>query len=107
MVRFYKYEGMTRTAVIDMHQEMETICAAIHKIDFTERPSISGFYIDGGGEFLSNQLSTWLKGRGINQEIITPYSLESNGQSRRLNRTLNDVERSAMTRAPNLLKNTI
>ena len=56
---------------------------------------------DNGGEFVSTVFQDWLKERGIVPCYTTPYSPESNGKAKRLNRPLNDMTRSMMTWLPN------
>ena len=54
------------------------------------------FRHDGGGEFMSNEFTIYLKENGIQREPTTPYTPQQNGKSERMNRTLMDKARSFM-----------
>ena len=45
---------------------------------------------DGGGEYMSNQFSEYLKNNGIQHEVNAPYNPEQNGVAERMNCTLKD-----------------
>lgn len=42
---------------------------------------------DGGTEYRSNRLKNWLENSGIIHQTTTPYTLQQNGVSERMNRT--------------------
>lgn len=49
---------------------------------------------DGGGEFNSNEMNSYLKQQGIHHEHSAPYSQQQNGVAERLNRTIMEATRS-------------
>ena len=52
--------------------------------------------VDGGGEFNSNEFTTFLQKKGITLERTMPHSSQENGSSERINRTLLDITRCMM-----------
>jgi len=54
---------------------------------------------DGGGEFISNEFSEFLKRKGIKHEITTPYTPQQNGIAERKNRTLIEMVRTMLHNA--------
>ncbi|CAI7772621.1 unnamed protein product [Closterium sp. NIES-53] len=42
----------------------------------------------GGGEFVNAELEKWMKSKGIQHDVTTPYTPQQNGAAERLNRTL-------------------
>ena len=54
---------------------------------------------DNGGEYMSNDLSAYLKSKGIVRQITIPYTLEQNGMAERMNRTLLEYAKSMMSNA--------
>lgn len=58
---------------------------------------------DNAKEFLSKELKRWLKEKGIEHKLSSPYSPESNdGNAERLNRTFMDMARSMLAGAKHL-----
>lgn len=51
---------------------------------------------DGGGEYLNNELKTFLESEGIRHEYTTPNSPQSNGNAERKNRTILDAMRTLL-----------
>ena len=51
---------------------------------------------DNGGEYLSKQMIGFLKDRGIQHRLTTPYNPHQNGVAERINRTLCDLIRSML-----------
>jgi transposase InsO family protein len=51
---------------------------------------------DGGGEYISNIMKTWMAGEGVIQEFTIAYSPEQNGVAERFNRTLVEGVRSML-----------
>ena len=54
---------------------------------------------DNGGEYLSKEFRSYLKSKGIHQELTVPYSPQQNSVAERMNRTLMESARSMMTHA--------
>lgn len=52
------------------------------------------FRTDGGGEFIPKEWIQFLKDRGIQHEMTSPYTPEQNGVTERLNQTLFDHVRT-------------
>jgi len=48
---------------------------------------------DGGGEYTSNEFSSWLSRKGITHSITPPHTPQHNGVAERLNRTIMDKAR--------------
>lgn len=48
---------------------------------------------DGGGEYMSNEVTSFLKSHGIQRQVTAPYTPQQNGVSERKNRTLVDMVR--------------
>ena len=46
---------------------------------------------DNGGEYISGQLSEYLKAHGTKQEFTCPYTPQQNGLAERKNRTLSEM----------------
>ena len=51
---------------------------------------------DNGGEYLSKEFRSYLRSRGIHQELTVPHSPQQNGVAERMNRTLTESARSMM-----------
>ncbi|CAI7834724.1 unnamed protein product [Closterium sp. NIES-53] len=51
---------------------------------------------DQGGEFLGVEMTAWLKKQGIQRELTTAYSLQSNGVAERANRTILETARALL-----------
>lgn len=59
------------------------------KNQLSKKPNI--FRSDRGGEFMDNELQSYLNDQGIRIELTTPDSPQQNGVAERKNRTLNDA----------------
>ena len=57
---------------------------------------VKRFRSDGGGEFVSNEFSTFLERKGIYRSQTPPHTPHRNGVAERLNRTLLDKARSML-----------
>ncbi|CAI7893495.1 unnamed protein product [Closterium sp. NIES-53] len=53
-------------------------------------------WTDRGGEFLGAETTAWLKKQGIQRELTTAYSLQSNGVAERANRTILETARALL-----------
>ena len=51
---------------------------------------------DHGGEFLGAELTAWLKKQGIERQLTTPYTPQSNGVAERANRTILETARALL-----------
>ncbi|CAI7798152.1 unnamed protein product [Closterium sp. NIES-54] len=51
---------------------------------------------DRGGEFLGAEMTAWLKKQGIQRELTTAYSPQSNGAAERANRTILETARALL-----------
>ncbi|CAI7773943.1 unnamed protein product, partial [Closterium sp. NIES-54] len=51
---------------------------------------------DRGGEFLGAETTAWLKKQGIQRELTTAYSPQSNGVAERANRTILEIARALL-----------
>ncbi|CAI7849228.1 unnamed protein product [Closterium sp. NIES-53] len=51
---------------------------------------------DQGGEFLGAEMTTWLKKQGIQRELTTAYTPQSNGVAERANRTILETARALL-----------
>ena len=49
--------------------------------------------IDGGGEYNSKEFKEFCEAKGIEHEVIAPYTPQHNGLAKRRNRTLLDMAR--------------
>lgn len=97
MVRFMKHKTETGGFVREMILEAESLFnETIGTLYLIRRKKVKWLRSDGGGEYISDTFSEWLKERGIIHEITTAYSPESNGRAERLNRTLIDMARSML-----------
>lgn len=54
---------------------------------------------DNGGEYVSNEMKTYLTKQGIQHQLTVPYSPEQNGVAERMNRTLIESSRSMLSHA--------
>lgn len=61
---------------------------------FNKYPSI--FRSDNGGEFLGNELTSFMENNGIKHQRSTPYKQQQNGIAERKNRTLGDGMRAVL-----------
>ncbi|CAI7876157.1 unnamed protein product [Closterium sp. NIES-54] len=51
---------------------------------------------DRGGEFLGAEMTAWLKKQGIQRELTTAYTPQSNGVAERANRTIQEIARALL-----------
>ncbi|CAI7925525.1 unnamed protein product, partial [Closterium sp. NIES-53] len=51
---------------------------------------------DRGGEFLGAEMTAWLKKQGIQRELTTAYTPQSNGVAERANRTILETARALL-----------
>ncbi|CAI7913334.1 unnamed protein product, partial [Closterium sp. NIES-54] len=51
---------------------------------------------DRGGEFLGAEMTAWLKKQGIQKELTTAYTPQSNGVAERANRTILETARALL-----------
>ena len=54
---------------------------------------------DNGGEYLSTEFKTHLKGKGIRHELTVAHSPEQNGVAERMNRTMVESARAMIAHA--------
>ena len=66
--------------------------------------SLKVFRSDGGGEFTSGAFKAFLDEKGIKREVTNAYTPQENGISERANRTLNNIARSMMADAKEVLR---
>ena len=78
-----------------------TLQEAIIELDRSCGPTykVKSIQADFGEEFQSDELATWCKLQGIKHKPTVPYHHESNATIERLNRTLQDMARTAMIAA--------
>ena len=78
-----------------------TLQEVIIELDWSCGPTykVKSIQADFGGEFQSEELATWCKLQGIKRKPTVPYQHESNATITRLNRTLQDMARTAMIAA--------
>ena len=74
----------------------ETLKQAIKEIQLATGQKVKTIQADWGGEFKNGALNTWCKGKGIVQKETVAYHSETNAIVERLNRTLQDIARTAM-----------
>ena len=66
--------------------------------------SLKVFRLDGGGEFTSGAFKAFLDEKGIKREVMNAYTPQENGVSECANRTLNNITRSMMADAKEVLQ---
>ena len=74
----------------------ETLKQAIKEIQLATGQKVEAIQADWGGEFKNGILNTWCKTKGIIQKETVAYHSEINAIIERLNRTLQDIARTAM-----------
>ena len=74
----------------------EVLKQAIKEIQLATGRKVKAIQADWGGEFKNGTLNTWCKSKGIIQKETVAYHSETNAIVERLNRTLQDVARTAM-----------
>ncbi|GJP60914.1 hypothetical protein CLOP_g18134 [Closterium sp. NIES-67] len=68
-------------------------------LPFVERQSghpCKSIRTDRGGEFLGGDLTAWLKKQGIEHQLTTSYTPQSNGVAERANRTILETARALL-----------
>lgn len=76
-----------------MITELETVFNAnIQNLNISNRLKLKWLRSDGGGEYVSNEVRSWISEKVISSELTTAYSPESNGKAERLKRSLVDME---------------
>ena len=74
----------------------ETLKQAIKEIQLATGRNVKTIQADWGGEFKNGALNSWCKSKGIIQKETVAYHSETNAIVERLNRTLQDIARTAM-----------
>ena len=74
----------------------ETLRQAIKEIQLATGRKVKAIHADWGGEFKNGTLNMWCKSKGIIQKETVAYHSETNASIERLNRTLQDIARTAM-----------
>ena len=74
----------------------ETLKQAIKEIQLATGQKVQAIQADWGGEFKNGALNSWCKTKGIVQKETVAYHSETNAIVERLNRTLQDIARTAM-----------
>ena len=74
----------------------ETLKQAIKEIQLATGRKVKSIQADWGGEFKNGALNSWCKTKGIIQKETVAYHSETNAIVERLNRTLQDIARTAM-----------
>ena len=75
----------------------ETLKQAIKEMQLaTGGRKVKAIQADWGGEFKNGALNSWCKSKGIIQKETVAYHSETNAVVERLNRTLQDITRTAM-----------
>ena len=67
--------------------------------NYSPTHKVQSIQADFGGEFHRDELSHWCKTHGIKRKPTVPYHHETNAIIERLNRTLQDMARTAMIAA--------
>ena len=74
----------------------EILKQAIKEVQLATGRKVKPIQADWGGEFKNGALSSWCKTEGIIQKETVAYHSETNAIIERLNRTLQDIARTAM-----------
>ena len=74
----------------------EILKQAIKEIQLATGKKVKTIQADWGGEFKNGALNSWCKSKGIVQKETVVYHSETNAIIERLNRTLQDIARTAM-----------
>ena len=74
----------------------EILKQAIKEIQLATGRKVKAIQADWGGEFKNGILNTWCKSKGIIQKETVAHHSETNAIIERLNRTLQDIARTAM-----------
>lgn len=77
MVRFIRRKSLAAPCVKEMISEIENLFnEKIDNLLIVNRPKVKWLRSDGGGEYISRELTSWLREKGIVQEMKTAYSPE-------------------------------
>jgi hypothetical protein len=82
-----------KSEVVSAFQEFKTAVEKIHNLP------ILRLRMDGGGEYIAEELLSFLRKEGIQVEPSAPYTPQQNGISERCNRTVMDPARSMLKHA--------
>ena len=74
----------------------EILKQAIKEVQLATGRKAKTIQADWGGEFKNGALNSWCKSKGITQKETVAYHSETNAIIERLNRTLQDIARTAM-----------
>ena len=74
----------------------EVLKQAIKEMNLATGRKVKTIQADWGGEFKNRALDSWCKSKGIIQKETVAYHSETNAIVKRLNRTLQNIARSAM-----------
>jgi len=101
-----KFTGYTMTRT--MAEKSDSAAFIKYAISYLERNTpykVKHFRTDGGGEFLGEELKSWLNDRGIHHGVTAPESSASNGVAERVILTLFDRVRAILveTNQPRIL----
>ena len=77
----------------------DTLKLAIKQLEVASNHKIQTIQADWGGEFRNNTLAQWCQNKGIKLKETVPHHSETNAVIERLNRTLQDMARTAMIAA--------
>ena len=69
-----------------------------NKVELESGHKVKIVRTDGGGEY-KKELTTYFESMGIQHELTSPYTPQSNGTAERLNRTLNEMVRAMLFQA--------
>ena len=94
LIRFMRLKSHANSMLKDMMTELETVFRG--KVKSIKIRSIRS---GNAKELISDEFENWLSKRGTSHEKSAPYSPESNGKAKRLNRTLTDMARSMLVDA--------
>lgn len=68
-------------------------------LENTTESKVKAVRSDQGGEYISTELKEYFKEKGIDHQMTTAYSPQSNGKAERLNRTLLEKTRALLSEA--------
>ena len=111
----FKKQWLSKKYILTMMDDFSRYCVAIPiraKSDTKEKVKewisllenqtphkVQSIQADWGGEFQNHDLMKWCKNRGIELKETVPYHSETNAKIERLNRTLQDMARTAIIAA--------
>ena len=77
----------------------EKVKESINLLENQTSNKVQSIQADWGGEFRNKDLEVWCKKQGIELKETVPHHSETNALIQRLNRTLQDMARTAMISA--------